>query len=380
MKKKVCFVATLEMSVKVFLTDHMRLLQEFFDLSVAVNTENPAFLLTYGVRANVIPVGLRRRISLVRDFQTFLIFYRLFKRERFDIIHSIMPKSGLLAMAAGFFARVPVRVHTFTGQVWKNSRGLKRFVLKTMDRIVVRCATHILVDSLSQREFLARERVVSLKKSSVIGDGSICGVDTQRFRLDKEARDHIRGDHSIAPDDIVFCFLGRMKRDKGVLDLARAFSALCSRSDRVHLLIAGPDEDNISDEVARICAHCSDRVHIVGYADEPAKYLSASDVFCLPSYREGFGLVIIEAAAVGIPSIGSNIYGISDTIDDGTTGFFFEMGAYHDLMLKMTRFVDDPSLIKTMGEKARVRALEKYPKEKITAAMLKYYKSLCRLS
>jgi glycosyltransferase involved in cell wall biosynthesis len=376
MKRKVCFIATMEMSVKAFLIDHICVLQPMFDISVIVNTTNVKFLEPYSINVSVIPVRIERKISPLKDFKAFFDLYRIFRREKFDIVHSIMPKSGLLSMMSSFLVRIPVRIHTFTGQVWKNSKGIKRFLLKTADKMLVACATHILVDSPSQREFLISEGVVGRVKSSVIGNGSMCGVDAKRFRFDEEARGNIREAHGTAPDDIVFFFLGRMNRDKGILDLARAFAALCGRFKNVHLLLAGPDEENIGEKTLEICAQCSDKVHILGYADAPEKYMSAADVFCLPSYREGFGLVITEAAAIGIPSIGSRIYGITDAIEDGVTGFLFEPAASHDLMLKMARFVENPSLIKMMGEKAKINALEKYSKEKITSAMLDYYRAI----
>jgi glycosyltransferase involved in cell wall biosynthesis len=376
MKRKVCFIATMEMSVKAFLIDHICVLQPMFDISVIVNTTNVKFLEPYSINVSVIPVRIERKISPLKDFKAFFDLYRIFRREKFDIVHSIMPKSGLLSMMSSFLVRIPVRIHTFTGQVWKNSKGIKRFLLKTVDKMLVACATHILVDSPSQREFLISEGVVGRVKSSVIGNGSMCGVDAKRFRFDEEARGNIREAHGTAPDDIVFFFLGRMNRDKGILDLARAFAALCGRFKNVHLLLAGPDEENIGEKTLEICAQCSDKVHILGYADAPEKYMSAADVFCLPSYREGFGLVITEAAAIGIPSIGSRIYGITDAIEDGVTGFLFEPAASHDLMLKMARFVENPSLIKMMGEKAKINALEKYSKEKITSAMLDYYRAI----
>lgn len=378
MKKKVCFVAVIEMSIKAFLIDHMRILQEMFDLYVIVNTDNRLFLQSFGIKATVIPVRIERKISLLNDIKALFRLYKIFRREKFDIIHSIMPKSGFLSILAGFFAKVPIRVHTFTGQVWKNKRGVKRFILKTMDKILAMCATHVLVDSMSQREFLINEGVLNHEKSSVIGNGSMCGVDETRFYFDEKARSNIRENLGVASDDVVFFFLGRMNKDKGVLDLAMAFMSLHSRFNNVHLLLVGPDEENMKEKILKICSQCSNKIHIMGYAEKPEKYMSAADVFCLPSYREGFGLVIIEAAAVGLPSIGSKIYGITDTINDGITGFFFESGDAKDLMKKMTRFVDEPSLIKVMGEKARVTALEKYSKEKITTAMADYYKTLER--
>jgi glycosyltransferase involved in cell wall biosynthesis len=376
MKKKICFIATLEMSIKAFLVGHMLLLQEIFDLSVLVNTENIRFLEPFGIRALVMPVKVERKISLYKDVKVLFDLYGIFKRERFEIVHSIMPKSGFLSMLAGFFAGVPVRVHTFTGQVWKNSSGSRRFILKTMDKILVSCATHILVDSPSQREFLISEGIVNREKSSVIGNGSMCGVDEKKFYFDEVARCDIRKTLGIASEDIVFFFLGRMNRDKGILDLARAFVTLCGRYGNAHLLLVGPDEENMGERVLEICSQCSENVHIMGYVDRPEKHMSAADIFCLPSYREGFGLVIIEAAAVGIPSIGSRIYGITDTIDEGITGFLFQPGDLVELSQKMCRFVEEPGLIKKMGKEAQKKALQLYARDKITAAMLDYYKTL----
>ena len=152
--------------------------------------------------------------------------------------------------------------------------------------------------------------------------------------------------------------------------------SLCGRFENAHLLLVGPDEENMGEKVLEICSQCSDKVHIMGYADAPEKYMSAADVFCLPSYREGFGLVIVEAAAVGIPSIGSRIYGITDTIDDGITGFLFQPGDPDELSLKMCRFIDEPDLITRMGKKAQGKALQLYTRDKITRAMLDYYKAL----
>ena len=377
-RRSICFVATLELPVKVFLADHMRLLQGPFDLSVVVNTDDPAFLELFGITARVIPVNIRRDISIRDDLRALRELFRIFRNERFDIVHSIMPKSGLLSMVAGLFARVPIRVHTFTGQLWKNYTGLKRFFFKCIDRLIAACATHILVDSPSQRDFLIRESVVERNKSSVLGYGSICGVDTERFRFDDRSRNEIRAQHGVDQNDIAFLYLGRLKRDKGILDLAHAFTVLCGKFSNVHLFIVGPDEEKMTDEVMSICEKCADWVYIHGFTETPEKYMSAADVLCLPSYREGFGQVIAEAAAVGVPSIGSNIYGITDTIDDGFNGYLFEAGAHYDLMQKMTKFVEDPSTIRTMGEKARLNVFQKFTKEKVTSAMAGYYEELER--
>jgi len=377
--KKVCFVATLEMSVKAFLIDHMELLQDDFDLCVVCSTDDPRFLDARGIRGKVIPLSISRNVSPVNDVKALFELFRIFREERFDIVHSIMPKSGLLAMTAAFAARIPTRVHTFTGQVWKNLKGLKRFVLKTMDSVLVACATDILVDSPSQREFLIAQGIVGRDGSAVIANGSMCGVDPGRFHFDEEARKTFRREEGIDPGEMVFLFVGRMNRDKGVLDLARAFAGVCAASPvKTRLILAGPDEEHMRQRILDACSRCSERVHFTGPTDAPGRLMSAADVLCLPSYREGFGLVVAEAAAVGIPSVGSRIYGIVDAIEDGVTGFLFEMGSHHDLMLKMMKFIEDPFLAGKMGERAREFVLPMFSREKVTAAMLEYYRVLGR--
>jgi len=375
-KKRICFVVAVEITIKAFMIDHIRILQQSFDISVVVNTHNIKFLQPSGVNVTVIPVKIERKIVLFSDVIALIKLYHLFRERKFDIIHSITPKAGLLAMVAGAIAHIPIRIHTFTGQVWATRAGVERWFLKTIDKLLVFCATNILVDSHSQKNFLLGQRVVSEAKAHVIADGSICGVDAEKFSPNPAARKAIRDRFHIHETDITFLFLGRRNRDKGLLDLARAFSKICSEYNNVHLLVVGPDEENMKNQMIDICESCSEKVHFEEYTDVPEQYMSAADVFCLPSYREGFGLVITEAAAIGIPSIGSRIYGITDAIEDGVTGFFFEPAASHDLMLKMARFVENPSLIKTMGEKAKINALEKYSKEKITSAMLDYYRAI----
>jgi glycosyltransferase involved in cell wall biosynthesis len=372
-KKRICFVVAVEITIKAFMVDHIRVLQQSFDISVVVNTHNIKFLQPSGVNVTVIPVKIERKIVLFSDVIALIKLYHLFRKRKFDIIHSITPKAGLLAMVAGVFAHIPIRIHTFTGQVWATRAGVERWFLKTIDRLLVFCATNILVDSHSQKNFLVGQRVVSEAKAHVIADGSICGVDAEKFSPNPAARKAIRDRFHIHETDITFLFLGRRNRDKGLLDLAKAFSKICSEYNNVHLLVVGPDEEDMKNQMIDICESCSEKVHFEEYTDVPEQYMAAADVFCLPSYREGFGIVIIEAASVGIPSIGSRIYGVTDAIEDGVTGYLFETGNPYDLASKMREFIESPALIKKMGREAMQNAGILFSKEKVTTAMLEYY-------
>lgn len=375
-KMKVCFIAAVDSTVKVFLVDHIKAISQFFSVDIAVNTPNKSFLKPFDVDVPVVQIGIKREISIFSDAKTVIELYALFRRKRYDIVHSVTPKAGLLSMIAGYLANVPVRIHIFTGQVWVTRKGLSRWFLKTLDRILVLCATHILVDSRSQRDFLIEQGIVSNKKSSVLADGSICGVDTDKFSPNVEARKRIRKEYGISESDVVFLYLGRLNRDKGLLDLAHSFNEVCSKYDNTHLVIVGPDEQGVGEEVESICASCKQKVHIAGYTDVPEQYFASADVFCLPSYREGFGVVIIQAASAGIPSIGTKIYGVVDTIEDGKTGLLYNPRDVDGLTSKMIEMIKRPDLRKTMGTNARIRASEKFSKGIATKALVDYYKSL----
>ncbi len=355
----------------VFLLDQIAALSRRYEVTVVANTRNRDFLNAMGIKANVFPVCIERRIAPISDIKALFSLLYLFKRENFAIIHSVTPKAGLLSMTAGFLAGVPSRVHTFTGQVWVTSSGMKRWFLKRMDKVLAALATNILVDSYSQREFLVEHGIVSNEKSRVLGKGSISGVDTDRFRPDPRARLKTRGRLGIRDDDIVLLYLGRLNRDKGVLDLAKAFSVVCAaHHGNLHLLVVGPDEENIRDS---IITPYPNRVHFIEYTHEAERYIASADIFCLPSYREGFGSVIIEAASAGIPSVGSRIYGITDAIEEGVTGLLHDAGDVNQLAVRLRQLVDDPGLRRKMGENARLWAQRNFSKDMLTSAMLDYY-------
>ena len=373
MKKKICIVVSSLMTVKVFLLNHIAALSQKYNVSVVANTNDIDFFNGVRIKTTLIPIRIERKIALWHDLKALFQLFCLFRKRRFDIVHSITPKAGLLTMIAGALSNVPIRIHTFTGQLWATRVGIKRWLLKGVDYLLVSLTTDILVDSLSQQNFLIKEGVVTADKSRVLAKGSISGVDTARFHPDASTRKKIRKKENFLDSDIVFLYLGRLNKDKGLLDLTLVFSKLCGEYDYIHLMIVGPDEESIKPVMEHICASYADKIHFVDYTEVPEQYMAAADVFCLPSYREGFGSVIIEAACVGIPAIGSRIYGITDAIDEDVTGLLYEAGNAEKLAGKMKLFIDDPILRKKKGEAARIRAQRYFSKEKVTSAMLDYY-------
>lgn len=370
--KSVCFATTSPLIVNFFLAPHLLHLAGRYRVSLVVTLPGEAPLRPLpGV--DVVPVQIRRHINPFLDAAALLSLQRLYRQRRFDLVHSFGPKAGLLSTAAGRLAGTPARLHTFTGQVWAARTGPMRTLLRGADRLTARLATHVFADSASQRDFLVREGVVTPAKCEVLGAGSVSGVDLQRFRPDAALRAAARRELEVGSDAGLVLYLGRITRDKGVVDLARAFARLPGEAV---LAFVGPDEQNLREALLQECGTAAARVRFTGYTDVPERYLAAADVVCLPSYREGFGSVVIEAAAAGVPAVGSRIYGVLDAIVDAETGSLFEPGNVPDLASKLGVLLDDAALRGRLGGAARARAAADFSQERAVHALEARYRSI----
>jgi glycosyltransferase involved in cell wall biosynthesis len=372
--EKICFVVSSPMTAQAFLSGHIAALAKHHPVDLVVNAPELSAVGDIQAHARIIPAPIRRKIEPLADLAALLKLYRLFRRECYAAVSSVTPKAGMLAMLAAAMARVPFRIHIFTGQVWATRTGWQRWLLKLADRMMARLATHVLADSPSQRDFMVAEGIVAAAKVSVLGNGSICGVDGGRFRPDAGRRTAIRGAHGIPESACVFLYLGRLNRDKGMLDLANAF-ALLDHQD-AWLVVVGPDEEGMQDKMQARLGALRDRCRFVGYTDRPEDYMAAADVFCLPSYREGFGMVVIEAAAAGIPAVASRIYGVTDAVEDGVTGLLHRPGDTAGIAREMAVIAGDASRRIEMGRAARERALSLFSRSTITVAWVRFFGQL----
>lgn len=369
-RSRLCFVTAVPMTVTAFLNTHIQRLDDDFEIFVVSDFSGG----TAGVspRATHIHAPIARDISPLRDLAGLWALLGIFRQHRFDIVLSVTPKAGLLAMMAGFLARVPCRIHWFTGQVWVTRQGLGRRILKAADRLIAALATSLLADSPSQRDFLVEQGVVRADKISVIADGSICGVDSERFCPNEVASQQVRASFGIPPEATVVLYLGRLNVDKGLRELAGAMKTLGERFATVHWLFVGPDEGEMAEGLRRAAGSFPDRVHFQGFTAQPEQFMAAADLFCLPSYREGFGSSILEAAAVGIPGVATRIYGLTDAVEAGVTGLLVPPRDVGALTTALADLLEDGTRRKLMGKAARQRAVERFGAARIVEGLVAF--------
>jgi glycosyltransferase involved in cell wall biosynthesis len=353
-KHSACMTLTSPFVLNAFLQGHLSRLCKFFTVAVCVNRSESNIPVAVPEAVEVRDVEIRRKISPWHDATALWTLWAFYRQRRFDAVVTVTPKAGLLGMLAACLAYTPVRVHWFTGQVWATRRGMMRAMLKGMDRLTAACATHVLADSPSQKEFLVCEGVVPKNKISVLGQGSISGVDTTRFRPDPEARQRIRTELQIPEVALCLIYVGRMSKDKGVSDLLAAFKQLRADFAHLHLVLVGPDEEGLLSQ-ARIPG-----LHVVGYTKNAEAYMAAADIICLPSYREGFGSVLIEGAACGLPAVASRIYGITDAVKENVTGLLHPPRDTSALAKALRRLVSDDELRLQLGKNAYERAVTSF--------------------
>lgn len=371
MKKKICFAASVPTSINVFWRNQIILCKSLFDITIASSSRNKKYLKDLNVRYKNFKIDRNPNIFL--DLSLLINFYKYIKNQKFHILHTQTPKAGFIFQLAGWFARVPIRIHTFTGQVWANKTGLKRIFLKFFDKLIFQLSTHIIIDSHTQKKFLISENIINKKKGIVFGNGSISGVDINKFntRLNIE---NLRIKYGIPKNDLVILYAGRLNPDKGIMDLIKAFNILKKNHKNLSLIFVGfEDGIKISEIKESIENEFKKNFYYFKYTTYLNHFMRLSDIFCLPSYREGFGQVVIEAAGCGTPSVVSNIYGLKDSIVNNKTGFFFKSKDIYDLNKKLNKLILDKNLRHRMSYEAEKRVKSSFLSKIIVNDLKKFY-------
>lgn len=327
-----------------------------------------------GVRT--IGVPMHREISIAADCRSLVALYKLFRRERPHIVHSNTPKASLLSMVAAWAARVPHRIYLVTGLRFETTHGVLRFILKTMERITCLCATKVIPEGDGVKATLLRERITR-KPLQKIHNGNINGIDLVHFDRTEEVMARARKIRN-GSEDFTFIFIGRMVRDKGINELVAAFDRLNREIPATKLLLVGKFEDELDPvlpETKRTIEQ-NKKIEFAGYQNDIRPFLVASDVAVLPSYREGFPNVVIQAGAMGLAQIVTDINGCNEVVIEGRNGLIIPKQNEQALYEAMRRLATNRELTAKMASEAREMVASRYRQQDVWEAILEMYKGL----
>ena len=332
-----------------------------------------------GVRT--ISVPMQRAIRPFQDVVSLYRLYRVFKKEKPAIVHSVSPKAGLLSMVAAYFAGVPIRMHLFTGLIFPTKTGLSHFLLLQMDRILCAFATHIYPEGNGVRSDLIRYGVTK-KPLHIIANGNITGVDTNSFTIPSdEAMQTTRSAMQIGPSDYVFLYVGRLVGDKGINELIAAFTAPKLQSKLVKLLIVGYLESKLDPlKLETIQAiETNEKIIFVGFQADVRPYYAAADCLILPSYREGFPNVLLQGGAMGLPSIVTDVNGCNEIITTGFNGTIIPVKNTEAIVAAFLDFMAAGKISENKKQDIREHICSKYSQQLVWNAINDEYNRLLKI-
>lgn len=370
MRKKICFVTTLAGTIESFLIDLTNYLVEQENYDVTFVSDESDLLLKYtNEHIHYIPVHMKRGMSLDGPYVVWQL-YKIFKREKFDIVQYSTKNASTYGSIAAWLAGIKCRLYCQWGMMFVALKGFKRRLIKFDEKLVCRLSTVIETESYSIYNEAVKYKVYPADKSSVIWNGSACGVNLDNYHLEnREAwRKEIREKYNIPSNCVVFGWCGRITRDKGHNELFAAFRELNKTDKSARLMMVGAnDSAETIDKELFDWAHQCPEVIFTGRVprEEVSMYYSAMDVFCSLSYREGFGLVVIEAAAMQLPGIVTDVPGQIDTHENMVTGISVHAKETESVIKAMQFYIDNPDKRQEMGVEARKQCEEKYEQKEL---------------
>lgn len=379
-RKKLIRVTTVSQSLADFLVGQLKFLNQYFEV-VGVTCDDGFIQLVRdreGIRVE--EVHIEREINLWSDIKSLWALYRLFRKEKPEIVHTNTPKGSLLSMLAAKAARVPHRIYLVTGLRYQGASGTFRTLLKTMEKITCWAANKVIPEGLGVKKILMDDHITK-KPLEVVHYGNINGKDTAYYSFEETRkkygeREDFRANMGVKPDDFAFVFVGRITGDKGMNELAEAMKALVPKYPQLKLILVGPyekDLDPITPEAEAFFEN-SEAVVITGNQVDVRPYLMAADALVFPSYREGFPNVPLEAGCLGLPSIVTDINGCNEAIIEGENGIIIPPKDADRLQKAMEVFLTNPALVAQMAGKARQLIVSRYKQEDVWAALLEMYR------
>lgn len=384
-KVKLLRVTTVSGSLRILLKGQQSFMTRNGFEVVGVSSQGDSLKLVAeeeGIRVEAIE--MTRTIALVKDFKALWLFYKLCKRENPIIVHSHTPKAGIIAMLGAKLAGIPIRLHTVAGLPLMEATGKKRKLLDFVEKLTYACANKVYPNSKGLYDFILEQGYTKPEKLKMIGYGSSNGIDTTEFDpliVTENTKNQIRHELAIDPDDFVFLFVGRVVTDKGVNELVEAFQELMDEDIKsAHLVIVGRYENNLDPLKPQTDRAINNHpnIHAVGYKTNVAEYFAMADALTFPSYREGFPNVVMQAAAMELIAIVSDINGCNEIITDGKNGWVVPVKDVRKLKDKMRWCLKHKKESTSMGQYSRVLMQKKFERQFVWQKLLKEYRKLLR--
>lgn len=327
-----------------------------------------------------VAIPMEREPSPVKDLIALVRLWWFLVNNRFDIVHVSTPKASLLGAIAARLSGHRRLIFTLRGRAYENETGLKRWIFETLDRLICQLATRVNPICRELGDQIVREKLCSSRKIRLIGNGSSNGIDLKQFtrtpEIERKAR-MLREQYGIAADDLVILSIGRIRKDKGINELVRAFEALVESKPNIHLLLVGRTEDAspVDEEILQVI-RSHPRIHHLEWQHDPAAAYAASDIMAFPTHREGFGNVALEASAMEIPVVASDIMGCRESVANGVSGILVPMQDVAALRNALERLIDDPQLRCRLGQQGRQRVEMHFRQEIIWEGLIAQYVEL----
>jgi len=360
--KKIIIITTVPISLSTLVKGQAKYLSKFYDIKLITSYSSINSEISKYEGVEVKSIDMTRKITPIKDLVSLYKLYLYILKEEPAIVYSFTPKAGLLGMIASFFARVPIRIHNIVGMPLMEAKGKKKVLLRFIEKVTYFFSTNLFCNSFGLKEYINKN--LTNKKINVIAQGSINGVDTNYFNnyLDNDEKIKLRESYDIKKNDFVITFVGRIVKDKGINELVESFINLSKRHTHLKLLLVGDYEDHLNP------IHIKNKKLIdnlnsiitVGFQNDIRNFLSITDLFVLPSYREGLPNSLIEAGSFGIPLLATNINGCNEIIENNETGILVEKKNAKSLELGIEKLLLDEELYLHIKNKVRNEMIKKY--------------------
>ena len=383
MQKKIVRITTVPEALRVLLRGQLKFMSAHFEV-IGVAADEPLLAkVEEEQQIRTEGINMTRKITPFADLKSIWSLYKFFKKEKPVIVHTHTPKAGLVGMIAARMAGVPVRMHTVAGLPLMVASGVKRTVLEIVEKVTYTFATKVYPNSFRQAEFIVENKFTNSSKIKVIGNGSSNGIDTTYFDpqlIAEESKAALKKQMQLTSTDIVLCFVGRIVSDKGIAELVASFVEINKQNSNVKLVLVGPFESHLdpldAETMKQIKQHAC--IKWIDFQDDVRPYLAITDVFVFPSYREGFPNVVMQAGAMNLPCIVTDINGCNEIIEQGKNGLIIPAQDKVNLKKAIERLVYDKALRKNLQSNAREMIVTRYEQKLVWNLILQEYKEMLK--